>query len=210
MANTLADIIAACRLELDDFASPPRWSDQQYLGVIGRAMRRLQAILHRNDIEFGRAVYSFDTAPGLDTYYLPGDFLTDAGLFCTDTKLQLAKQSEARWETIVAAAEATVFILRGDQIILAGTPQSQFTMHLVYWPMLDTLSLADTTPTPWGGRLDDLIFQYTTIRFRNIDEEDASFDTELMQDMENTLLEMFSTITPVQTSLRAWLPHGRG
>ncbi len=204
MANTIADIIAEVRLELDDALST-RWTDLQLIRMIGKAFRRINHILYRNDIELGRYVETITVQSGDTSFALPYDFLVDSALFRDDTHERLEKMTEDEWLSITSAPELSTYIIRGDFAFVADIPEVERSLTLIYWPQVQTSDLDEDTPSPYGGKLDDLVVEYAALRCKNIDEMDASTDMQLMQDLENNVLNTFSAITPTTISRRGWL-----
>lgn len=201
---TIGELIDEIRLELTDELKT-RWSDAQMLRILGKGYRRLSHVLYRNDVELGRAVHRFDTEPGREDYPLPADFMADYGLYRDGTKTKLVKQSDDSWELLSSPGESTSWLIRGDNLYVAGTPSGSYAMTLVYWPLLDTASLDLESPTPFGGKLDDIVAEYAALRLKNIDEMDVSLDAQLLQDLENNLLTTYSAISPVTVTRRGWL-----
>lgn len=201
---TVSDLLDEIRLEMTDELKT-RWSDDQMLRIVGKAFRRLSHVLYRNDVELGRSIYRFDTEPGREDYPLPGDFMADYGLYRDATRTRLAKQSDDSWEMLHGPGECSAWLIRGDSLYLAGAPTGTYGLTLVYWPIMDTAALDMESPTPFGGKLDDLVAEYAALRLKNIDEMDVSLDSQLLQDMETTLLTTYSAISPVTESRRGWI-----
>lgn len=204
--STVSDIIADIRLEMTDEQST-RWTDAQAIRVIGKAARRINAILHRNDIEAGRAYYDFTLLTGETSVYLPSDFMTVYGLYRQDTHKKLNHYTTDEWEQIYSAYECTAFAVNSvdDSLVIGGAPIADVSMRLYYWPNIDTTAYTTSTIVPWSGRFDDLIAEYAALRLKNIDEMDATFDLQLLQDMENNVLSVFSTLEPETVQRRGWL-----
>ena len=201
---TIADLIDEIRLELTD-EQKTRWSDEQMLRIVGKGYRRLSHVLYRNDVELGRSVLRFDTEPGREDYPLPADFMADYGLYRDGTNTRIAKQSDDSWEQLSSPGECAAWLIRGDMLYLAAAPSAAYGLTLVYWPLLDSAILDMDSPTPFGGKLDDLVAEYAALRLKNIDEMDVSQDSQLLQDLENNLLNTYSAISPVTVSRRGWL-----
>ena len=201
---TVSELLDDIRLELTDEAKT-RWTDQQVLKAVAKAYRRLSHVLYRNDVELGRAVHAFLTEPGRQDYPLPADFMADYGLYRDATHTRLTKHSDDTWQQLASPAECTAWLIRGENLLLAGTPASAQAMTLVYWPLIDLDGLDLDAPTPFDGKLDDLVAEYAALRLKNIDEMDVSLDSQLLQDLENNLLNTYSAIAPVTQTRRGWL-----
>lgn len=201
---TIADLVGDIRLELTD-EQKTRWTDDQMLRVLGKAYRRLGHTLYRNDVEAGRSLYRFDTEAGREDYPLPADFMAESGLYRQDTHTRLEKQSDDSWEQLVNPAETTAWLIRGDSLFLAAQPAGAYPMLLVYWPLVETDSLTLESSTPFGGKFDDMVAEYAALRFKNIDEMDTSADLQLLSDMENNLLNTYTSIAPTTVTRRGWL-----
>jgi hypothetical protein len=131
--------------------------------------------------------------------------MADYGLYRDATKTKLAKQSDDSWEQLSSPGECAAWLIRGDNLYIAGAPSGSYGLTLVYWPLLDTASMDLDSPTPFNGKLDDLVAEYAALRLKNIDEMDVSLDSQLLQDLENNLLNTYSAISPVTIGRRGWL-----
>ncbi|GFK95996.1 hypothetical protein NNJEOMEG_03870 [Fundidesulfovibrio magnetotacticus] len=201
---TVSELLEDIRLELADEAKT-RWSDQQILKAVAKAYRRLSHVLYRNDVELGRAVHVFLAEPGRADYPLPADFMADYGLYRDDTHARLTKHGDDSWQQLAAPAECSAWIVRGDSLLLAAAPSSAKALTLIYWPLVDLEGLDMDAPTPFDGKLDDIVAEYAALRLKNIDEMDVAQDGQLLQDMENNLLNTYSAISPVTVTRRGWL-----
>lgn len=200
----ISEIIDYLRADLSDERGT-RWTDPKMLLQILRAINRLGHVLYRNDIELGRQVYPFDTSPGQAVYPLPMDYMVDNGLWRLSTATQLKKESEASWHLLQGTPELKSYIIRGTDLILAGTPSSTETLELVYWPQVGIDPLTVEDETPWDGKLDFLIIEYAAYRMRNIDEMDQTPDSQILSDLENQILATYSAISPLTTSRPGWV-----
>ena len=198
----VSDLLLYVRRGLGSSASS-RWSDADILSSAQVATVRAQGVLQRNNIAFGRTSKDFSTVANQEAYDVPGDFAAVYGLWNTGTHTKLRHVAADEWESIISAKEMSVFLIDGESLRIAGTPLSVATMTLRYWPIAPTLSLAGSTP--WNGRLDYIIGDYTRIRLFNNDEMDASADIQLLQDIENNILAQFAASEPTVVSRRGWL-----
>jgi hypothetical protein len=200
----IRELIESMREELSDLANPPRFTEAHCLRALSKAARRAQALLHRHNIELGRTAYVFTTEPGLDEYFLPGDFQSPDGLYWPGVR-EIALCPEAAFTTARPLPELSRYLIRGDTLVVQGAPSRAVELHLLYWPRLDTASWGVDDETPWSGRLDDLLTEYACLRLRNIDEEDVSLDLQLKSDLETGLLALFAARSPVAGRLPGWL-----
>lgn len=199
-----SDLITLLRADLNDNRSN-RWTDAKLLQQIGRALRRLNHLLYRNDVELARGVYSITCSAGQEAYDLPADYMVDVGLFRTDTGRALNKESETSWHILQAPGELQSYIVRGYQVLVAGLPLSSVPLAMVYYPIMGDEALSLTDETPWDGKLDDLIVEYAAYRLRNIDEMDQTPDSQILADLENQILSTYSAVSPLVTSRPGWV-----
>lgn len=200
----ISDLITDLRVDLDDNRAN-RWSDARLLRQITRAIRRLSHILYRNDIELGRQIYSLTTAAGTTEYTLPSDYMVDQGLYRTDTGERINKESEESWHILQGPGELQSYIIRGYKFLVTAAPLSSVPLELVYWPLYGDETITISDETPWDGKLDDLILEYTGYRLRNIDEMDQTPDSAILRDLENQILGTYAAIGPLTSSRPGWV-----
>jgi hypothetical protein len=124
-----------------------------------------------------------------------------------DTYERIPFRTEDEWERIVAAGEVDHSLLDygNDKIQFKATPTSAISISFWYFPTVDPSAYTTALSTPWSGRIDDIIMEYTINRLRNIDEQDVSFDTKLLTDMENQLLQAYAPNAPMMVEGHGWL-----
>lgn len=200
----ISDLISLLRTDLSDERAT-RWSDARLVPQIGRAIRRIGHMLYKNDVELGRQILPIATVPGQEVYSLPFDYAVDSGLWRVSESRRMTKLTEHQWRTAPPSAPLTAYIIRGYDLWVAAPPQAAETLELVYWPLpqADQLGLADETP--WDGKLDDMILEYTAYRLRNIDEMDQTPDSQIMAEMENLLIGTYASVSPVVASRHGWM-----
>lgn len=184
-------------------AAASRWTDAEIISAAQVGVVRAQGILQRNQIAFGRKVREFPTVSGQQAYDVPGDFAAVYGLWNTGTHTKLRHVSADEWESIISAKEMSVFLIDGEELKIASTPCAVIEMSLRYWPIAPTLEASGSTP--WNGRLDYIIGDYTRIRLFNNDEMDASQDVTLLQDIENNIVAQFAASEPSVVGRRGWM-----
>ena len=200
---TYVDLLREVRVQLPD-SIQRQWEDMDLLTLAARAYRRLNHILFRNSLAVGKIYETMTTVPGTNTYDLPTDFMVDDGLF-RDDGLPLHKMDDRAFESLLSAAECSAYLLRGTEVILAGTPQSERTMTLVYWPLLSTATVTMGADTPYESRFDDLISAFLVAMCRAVDGQGGSTEAQLYQDIEAGVLETYAHLNPVLTRQRGWL-----
>lgn len=200
----LSDIIADIRMEVVDEAES-RWSDVQVLRAMAWSIRRLAHVLRKNDIEPGRVVATITTIPGQQSYTLPSDYMAPSGLYRDATQARVTLVSEDQWAQLNAPGECAAWLKRGASLLLAAVPSTVETLTLVYWPIPNTADMAVDDLAPWQGRFDDVITQYAALRLKNMDEMNAVFDVQMLQDIENNLIATYAQNNPTVESRRGWL-----
>jgi len=197
---TLDDIIDEIRIELND-AGATRFSDATLLSIVKRALRRANLVIQRHQLHFGKKKTVLSTVVNQAYVDLPADFSVPVprALWRTDTKEEVVILKENQWEEVSADESKLVYArldLENDRIELKNTPTSVVSLDFYYFPTISTASYTAGTPMPWGGRLDDAIIEYATLRARNIDEQDVSVDTQLLTDFETQILDTYRPLSP--------------
>lgn len=205
--STLQDVIDEIRMEYPD-GDATRWTEAQALRIIGKAARRISHILYRNDIPGGRIVTTYTTSPTVDSYALPADFMAPYGLYRDGQHKRIQQENEDSWAILSAPVELGHWLVRGDNFLVSAAPTSAESLTLVYWPLYDitvTKAWTASDEMPWGGKFDDIIAEYAALRLKNIDEMDAGFDAQLLQDLENNILNTYASVDPSTVTRRGWL-----
>lgn len=210
--TTVSQLVDQIRLEMND-QNDARWSDDDdIINIIKKAVYRIDAILYRNNIEFFQKDTTITTSNAGAYYSLPSDFGTPLQLSRDNDNKVLTQLTKQQFRSLVNADEADYWLLKDVsgtlRLVLAGTPTTVQTLTLDYYPKTDTsawsAATAATDTVPYGGRLDYIITDYAKITLQNIEEMDASFDVQLLQDLENNILTMFSAQTPLTIPRRGW------
>lgn len=197
---TVEDLINDVRIELDDQAKS-RFSDATLLSIVKKALRRANRVIQRNQLHFAKKKATLTTVAGQDYVDLPSDFDVPVprGLWRTDTREEVPLLREPDWEAIPSGAESSNYARidpESNRLELKNTPSSSITLDLYYYPTVSAASVTLGTEMPWGGRLDDAIVEYATLRARNIDEQDVSVDTQLLADFESQILDSYRNLVP--------------
>jgi hypothetical protein len=204
----ISSLITEIRTDISDDDST-RFTDTKILNVIRKAIRRANRIVQRNGLQFAKKKASVTTVA--NQAYVTLSSITDfdilIGLWRTDTHEQIPFATETAWESIITASALANALLDygNDKIQLNGAPSSAVDMNLWYYPAIDPSAYTTATSTPWAGRIDDIIMEYTSNRLKNIDEMDLSFDTQLMTDMENQILQAYAPNSPTVVEGAGWM-----
>jgi hypothetical protein len=186
-----------------------RFTDTQILNVIKKAIRRANRIVQRNGLQFGKKKATLTTVASQAYLLLSSvtDFDVWIGLWRDDLHQKITMASEDEWESVVSPSALDYCHLDyvNDKIEFAAAPSSAQTLTLWYYPTVDPSAYAVGTSTQWAGRIDDIIAEYTANRLKNIDEMDVSFDTKLLTDLENQILQAYAPNSPTIIDGSGWL-----
>jgi hypothetical protein len=210
----ISALITEIRTEISDDDSA-RFTEAQILNVIKKAIRRANRIVQRNGLQFGKkkatistvASQNYITLSTMGTTPATSDFDVAIGLWRADTYSKIPFRTEAEWEQIISASTLAHAYLdyQNDKILLKATPSSVITLYFYYYPTVDPSAYVVGTSTPWAGRIDDIIAEYAANRLKNIDEMDVSFDTKLLTDLENQILQAYAPNSPTIIEGSGWL-----
>lgn len=206
-------LISTCITELrtdvsDD--SSTRFTDTQFLNIFKKAIRRANRVAQRAGLQFAKssATLTTVTSQAYVSYAAVTDFDVFMGLFRDADNTQLTLVTERDWERL-GSSEGTCSYCRLDmansRIYLAGTPSSAETLTLWYYPTIDVSAYTTASSMPWSGRCDDMIMEYVGLRLKNIDEMDATFDQNLLNDMEQQILSAYAPNSANYEEGRGWL-----
>jgi hypothetical protein len=205
----ISSLITEIRTDLSDDNST-RFTDTQLLNLIKKALRRCNRIVQRNGIQFGKkktALTCTSAQSYIDISSTVSDMDVWIGLFKDGTHVEIPKRTEFEWETDSVEASATycLFDQANSKIYLNGTPTSTDVLTLWYFPKIDPAAYTTATSTPWDGRLDDILMEYASLRAKNIDEMNASFDQALLSDIESQILQAYAPNGVLVTEGSGWL-----
>lgn len=206
-------LITEIRYDVND-ADSTRFTDATILSIVKKAVRRCNRIAQRNGLNFAKKKGALTTAANVAYVSLPNDFDTTIAKKCLyrdDLHQEIVQCTEDEWETLVSPAALGYFKIDqvNDRILLTGAPSAAQALTFYYYPTISTSAWTTTTMAtdtmPWGGRLDDIVAEYTSLRLKNIDEMDASFDIQLMTDMENQILQAYAPLAPMSVDGKGWV-----
>lgn len=208
--STVADIITDVRYEISDEMQTRFDGDATLLSLVKKAVRRANRVAQRNGLQFAKSSAPISTTVNHSYVTLPTDFDTVAGdkfLFRDGDNSLIKHLTQPSWETIGTVPELEFCLLDpgAGKIHLKGTPASVETLTLWYYPVIDASAYTTATTMPWGGRLDDIISEYVSLRAKNIDEMEATFDLQLMTDLENQILEAYRPVGSTVDETKGWL-----
>ena len=204
--STVSDIIDDVRVLVND-SDQSRWPNDatEMLPMVKRAIRRINHLLAKNDINFARSkqVVTIKTDGTIEDY--PTNVLKPYNLYRPDQKLPLTFCSPEEWEQIPSnASNGTFWTIIGDTPYVNGEPEEEITANFYYYPLIDTSAYSTSSTIPWNGRLDDVIADYVSLLLMNIDEMDVSTDMQIMKEIENRILENYSELDPTSGTPRGW------
>lgn len=206
---TIADLILEIRTDVSDEDST-RFTDAMILRMMKKAVRRANRILQRNGIQFAKRVIPLTTVSGQD-YLDIADSLTGfdvlIGLWRTDTNKKIEFKTEDEWECLTTPSVLSYALLDygNDKIYFKGTPDGATGLRLWYYPSVDVESMTVASESPWGGRVDDILTEYTQNRLKNVDEMDITVDIQLMTDMENQILQAYAPLAVTMAQGKGWI-----
>lgn len=186
--SVFADVIVDVRLELND-TTGSRFTSDECMAFLKKAVRRAAHTARQYGLEVAKKESSYTATPLVTSFALPSDFYGDAGLWRTDTCLEIKKADDREW-SLLSLPECALWKLdmAANTLSVKSTPGSDIGLKLLYYycPVISTLTTTSTIP--YGEWLYDLLVEYAAIRMKNVDEMDFSVDAQLMTDLENRIL----------------------
>lgn len=205
--SLISDIITSVRYEINDSDSTRYSTDAPILSYVKRAISRANRIVQREHIQFGKKKTTLTTTANQAYVSLPSDFDVDIGLYRPSDYAPLKKCTELDWESIISAEAVNFWYLdlENSRILIKGTPDAVESLTFYYFPCIEVASYGVNSTMPWGGRLDDIIVEYVSLRLKNNDEMDVSFDLQLMTDFEKNILLAYAPTSVTVTDGAGWL-----
>lgn len=205
----ISALITEIRTDINDDDST-RFTDAKILNVIKKAIRRANRIAQRNGLQFAKKKVALTCTANqayIDISSTVSDMDVWIGLYDDSLHSEIKKKTEREWELIISAAARAncLFDQANSRIYLNGTPTAADALTLWYYPKIDPAAYTTATSTPWDGRIDDLIMEYTCLRLFNIDEMDVNVDKALLTDLENQLIQAYAPNAPTVTEGTGWL-----
>lgn len=205
----ISTLITEVRVDIED-GSSTRFTDAKLLAIFKKAIRRANRVVQRNDLNFGKKSVSLSTVADqayIDISSVASDFDTWLGLYYDAMDYEIETRNEHDFELLDNSG--AICCCRLDQanakIYLKGTPTSVVTLTLWYYPTVDPSAYTTASSTPWSGRLDDILLEYVRLRALNIDELNLDYDTQLMTDMENQILQSYKFNSVGKIEHNGWI-----
>jgi len=207
---SIATLITEVRVDINDSNSTRFSTDTPLLTLFKKAIRRANRICQRNDINFAKKKVSLSTVAAqnyIDISSSVADFDVWIGLYYEGEHREIEPMNELEWnsEEETGLTEHCLLDQANSKIYLKGTPSAVLSLDFWYYPTVDTSTYTTSTSTPWSGRLDDIIMEYVRMRALNMDEMDLSFDSQLMTDMENQILESYKRNSVGRVNKVGWM-----
>lgn len=204
--SIVSEVITYIRDEVNDESST-RFTDATILRYLKRAIGRAVRIAQREGLTFAKKKVTLTTVSGQEYVNYPTDFDVPIAVYDPYEYYQVRQCSELDWNTIVSASsmDFCYFDSENSRILFKGIPDSASDVYLYYYPKIDTSAYTETSTMPWGGKLDDILIEYVSLRLKNKDEMDVSFDLQLMTDFENNIIRSYRPLNIMSTEGRGWM-----
>ncbi len=195
MATVQERIDGIIRVNLDDDIKS-RWTDQQLLAFVKQAVRRAQAVGHKNRFEFMRSKSDFTLPANSTQRLLPTDFIVQSSIWRKDTNREIDNISVEDYETQKYTEELSKYIIDSGYLEFNQGSENDVPIRLRYYQdaLPDALMLQSNMP--WNGRLDYPICDYVQVRALNVDRYNTNPDAALLNDMEDAILTMYQSLEP--------------
>jgi hypothetical protein len=206
--STIADLITVARAELAD-ENASRFSAATLLLLAKKAITRANNVMMKHGIPLARKQATITGIVGTEAYTLPTDFGSFYGLYRDSNNTKLNHCTDDVWYRLSSPSESTECAVLVDntgteKLYIAGPPSTAETLTLSYYPVLDVSAYTTATTVPWGGRLDYVLSDYIKLSAQNIDEMDSSFDSQLMGELETSILESLFNHGPRRRQREGW------
>lgn len=209
--SQVSDVIDKIRVEMED-EQDARWTDAKLVVLVQKSVDRMNKILMKNAVKEAKSSYDFSTISGTDTYALPSDCMAADSLYRirgtsgNGWATPLNFRNDDEWERMIAATETTNWRVWDGNIEIYDEPASVVELRLYYWPQIDFSSWSTTSTMPWDGWFDEPIAEYVSLRCKNIDEKDLSWDLRLLAELADDWIDTFGTQEPASTTTEGFFP----
>ncbi len=198
---SISTIMSDIRVELTD-EQKTRWSDEDLTAMINKAIRRLNHVIVRNEINFARETIAveFDTDGRIKDFPAMKSIISIYGLYRKDTDKRLDQLLPEQWETIEEVAPVMIWTIHNGVALYREISRDVVEGKLVYYPQIEI----DPVDSPWEGRLDDCIVDYAAFRCKNIDEMNLNQDRELMAELEERIVSNYKRLEQQNQYASGW------
>jgi len=195
MATVIDRLNTLVRVNLDDEIKS-RYNDQQLLVFMKLALRRAQGLGFARRLNFMRAKKDYVLLAGAESIPLPTDFIVQIGIWNTDEKRELENKGDDEWERLLSTGPGYCYHIEDQLAEIREVSASDTNIRLRYYQdaLIDSLTLS--SQMPWSSKIDYPICEYVSLRAMHVDRFTTSTDTALMQDMEQSIIGMYSEIDP--------------
>lgn len=209
--STVADVITAIRVEINDSDSTRFTTDTPILAILKRAIRRANRICQINGLAFAKKFGTLTCTASQAYVNMPADFDVFLTLYRTDNRTEVVLKNEWQWEelsaTLSTELQGCILDYANSRILLRGEPPSAIPLELWYFPTVDPSAYTTASTMPWGGRLDDALVEYVAMRMKNLDEYNVDVEKALLTDMESAIILADGPNQQTVVDDKGWLPE---
>jgi hypothetical protein len=206
--SLVSAVVTDVRVEIND-SSSTRFSDDTtvILPLIKQAIRRANRICQRASLHFAKKKTALTCTEDQAYVTAPVDLDIPIGIWRDSTHEIVTQLTEQDWETVVSAQECEYWLndVENSKILLNGTPSSAVALTMWYFPTVDPSAYTTSSTMPWGGKLDDIIARYVSLRIQNIDEINVQVDENLLAEMEQSIVGTYQLQAPQRVETTGWL-----
>ena len=206
--SLVSAVVSDIRVEVNDTAST-RFPDDTtvILPLIKQAIRRANRIAQRSQLHFAKKSAALVTVANQNYVDLPADLDIPIGLWRDDLHQRIIQRTEQEWEQIVTSTSVANWFLdlQNNRIQFNAMPTSAINLTFWYFPIVDPSAYTTSSTMPWGGRLDDIIARYVSLRIQNLEEMNTQSDQAILNDMEQSIVSTYAPQNPLMVQRDGWL-----
>jgi hypothetical protein len=194
-------MIIQMRVEVDDLEKT-RWTDDQLSVFLAKSARRINQLAIRNELDFAMVADDVTLKPdGTIEGIVYGKVNAVCMLTRKDNGTPIKHLLPMHYLTIKNPTSAGVWTFLNGTAQYKVPAEEDVPAVFLHYPIV-TIS---TSLSPWDGRLDDLVVEYAAFRAKNVDEMSLSQDTQMLAELEKTLLANFNRLQPQIAPMRGWI-----
>ena len=197
---SLQTMVDQMRLELDDLQKT-RWTDPQLLMFLTKAARRINQLAIRHELDFAMRADDVTLKPDGT---IEGIVYEKVNAVCMltrkDNNTPLKHLLPMHYLTADSASGAAIWTFLNGHAQYREPVSEDVPAVFLHYPVVTVNQLE----SPWNGRLDDLIVEYSALRAKNVDELNLQVDLELMGELEKRLLENYNRLQAQIAPMRGW------